>query len=181
MRKLPLGAFVLTVGLLLTVMGFIAYALDKPTLNLVGFFYGIPILIGGLALKSAEIEPVPVLSESTEKVEDLRKNQATATQKEVRNDVTRYRYGQEAHLDSALEYLGLSPTDEERPLLNAIREEEHDGQYTLVLCFDSPMIEFSRWEEKHSRITKFFGPDIKAELKQPAEKQVELALISTVA
>jgi len=180
MRKLPLGAFVLTVGLLLTVMGFIAYALDKPTLNLVGFFYGIPILIGGLALKSAEIDPVPA-SESSDKVGDLRKQQATDTQKQVRNDVTRYRYGQEAHLDSALEYLGLSPTDEERPVLNAIREEEHDGQYSLVLCFDSPMIDFSRWEEKHSRITKFFGPDIKAELQQPGDKQVELALVSTVA
>ena len=181
MRKLPLGAFVLTVGLLLTIMGFIAYALDKPTLNLVGFFYGIPILIGGLALKSAEIDPVPSLPEPSDKVTDLRKTQETETQKQVRNDVTRYRYGQEAHLDSALEYLGLSPTDEERPVLNAIREEAHDDHYTLVLCFDSPMIEFSRWEEKHGRITKFFGPNIKAELKQPKEKQVELALISTVA
>ena len=181
MRKLPLGAFVLTAGLLLTIMGFVAYALDKPTLNLVGFFYGIPILIGGLALKSAEIEPVPSLPAPTDNVVGLRKTQATDTQKQVRNDVTRYRYGQEAHLDSALEYLGLSPTDEERPVLNAIREEEQGGQYTLVLCFDSPMIEFSRWEDKHSRITKFFGPNIKAELKQPADQKVELSLISTVA
>jgi hypothetical protein len=181
MRKLPLGAFVLTVGLLLTIMGFVAYALDRPTLNLVGFFYGVPILIGGLALRSAEIAPVPSLPAPDANILALREQQATDTQKQVRNDVTRYRYGQEAHLDSALEYLGLSPTDVERPVLTAIREEAIEGHYSLVLCFDSPMIEFSRWQDKRDRITSFFGPNIKADLIQPADKQVELSIISTQA
>ncbi|NJN30683.1 MAG: DUF2854 domain-containing protein [Synechococcales cyanobacterium RM1_1_8] len=180
MRKIPLGAVVLTLGLSLTVMGFIAYALDRPTLNLVGFFYGIPILIGGLALKSAEIEPVPNLPPPSEAILRLRDQFATETQNQVRKDVTRYRYGQEAHLDSALEYLGLSPTDEERPVLTAIREQEQAGHYVLVLCFDSPKIAFEGWEKKHGRITKFFGPNIEATLHQPQEHGVELALMSTV-
>ncbi|MFM7580901.1 MAG: DUF2854 domain-containing protein, partial [Microcystaceae cyanobacterium] len=55
--KIPLALVGLTVGSLLTVMGFVAYALDKPTLNLAGFFYGIPLLLGGLALKAAELKP----------------------------------------------------------------------------------------------------------------------------
>jgi hypothetical protein len=181
LRKIPLGALVLTIGLVLTVMGFVAYALDRPTLNLVGFFYGIPILIGGLALKSAEIVPVPVIPETPTAVATLRDKFATETQNQVRKDVTRFRYGQEAHLDSALEYLGLSPNDEERPVLAALREEERDGKYALVLAFDSPKIAFDRWQEKHDRITRFFGPNITAELHQGQASRVELTLISTVA
>ena len=53
LRKLSLARVGLTVGGILTIIGFVAYAVDNPTLNLAGFFYGVPILLGGLALKAA--------------------------------------------------------------------------------------------------------------------------------
>ncbi|MCU0523755.1 MAG: DUF2854 domain-containing protein [Elainella sp. Prado103] len=178
LRQISLGTVGLVVGGILSVIGFAAYAGDNATLNLVGFFYGIPILLGGLALKSAELKPVPYSQPLSPEVLALREQQATSTQNQIRKDVTRYRYGQEAHLDSSLEYLGLSPTDEERPMLLAIREEATDGAYTLVLEFDSPLIDLAVWQKKQEKLDRFFGQDVKVVVSQPEEEQIEVALIA---
>ncbi|MBE9077736.1 DUF2854 domain-containing protein [Romeria aff. gracilis LEGE 07310] len=178
LRKLPLGSVLLIVGGILTLVGFVAYFQERATLNLVGFFYGIPILLGGLALRAAELEPVPFTALSSEAVLALRETQATQTQNQVRKDVTRYRYGQEAHLDETLERLGLSPNDQQRPVLAGLREEQRDGAYTLVLEFDSPFIPLEKWQEKQAKIEKFFGPSIHAEITQPQDKRIELAMIA---
>jgi hypothetical protein len=180
LRKIPLGTVLLVVGGILTLVGFVAYAQENATLNLVGFFYGVPILLGGLALRAAELEPVPYTRPSSEAVMALRK-QATQTQEQVRKDVTRYRYGQEAHLDDTLERLGLSPNDTQRPVLSGLYEDQREGAYTLVLEFDSPYVSFEKWQEKQSKIESFFGPGIVAEISQPAEKKVELAMKAVVA
>lgn len=179
LRQTSLGTLGLTIGGLLTITGFVAYATDNATLNLVGFFYGIPILLGGLALKASELKPVRLSQPTPPAVEKLREQQATSTQNQIRKDVMRYRYGQEAHLDSSLESLGLSPTDEERPVLANLRETEIDGAYTLVLEFDSPLIPFETWQQKREKIEKFFGPDIRVDLTQLADNRVEVALIAT--
>ena len=176
--KISLGLLGLVVGGTLTIIGFIAYATDNATLNLAGFFYGIPLLLGGLALKASELKPVVFSQPTPPEVIQLRDAQATATQNQIRKDVTRYRYGQEAHLDLSLEKLGLSPNDPERPVLVGLREVAIDGRYTLVLEFDSPLITLATWEEKQNKIETFFGPNIKAEIKQPKENYVELSLIS---
>ena len=42
-RKIPLSWVLLVVGSVLTVVGFWAYIDGNSTLNLVGFFYGIPV------------------------------------------------------------------------------------------------------------------------------------------
>lgn len=178
LRKTSLGNVLLTVGGVLTVIGFIAYFQDNATLNLAGFFYGIPVLLGGLALRAAELEPAPYSQETTSEVLELREQQATPTQNQVRSDVTRYRYGQEAHLDEVLERLGLAPTDEERPELIAVREEAIDGAYALILEFDSHLMPLANWLVKKEKIEKFFGPSIRAEIVEPKEKKVDLALIA---
>ncbi|MBF2000136.1 MAG: DUF2854 domain-containing protein [Synechococcales cyanobacterium M58_A2018_015] len=179
LRQISLGTLGLVVGGILSVIGFAAYATDNATLNLVGFFYGIPLLLGGFALKAAELKPVPVSVPPSTAVVALREQQATSTQNQIRKDVTRYRYGQEAHLDSSLDYLGLSPSDEERPVLRSIREEDRNGAYTLVLEFESPLIPFETWQQKQEKLDRFFGPGLQVELTQPAEEQVEVALICT--
>ena len=179
LRQIPLGAVGLVVGGILSIMGFIAYATDNATLNLVGFFYGIPVLLGGLALTASELKPVPFTQATTPEILALREQQATETQNQIRKDVTRYRYGQEAHLDSALEYLGLRPTDEERPVLRGIHEESRQGAYTLALEFESPLIPFETWQQKREKIERFFGSGLRVELTQLEEEQVEVALIST--
>ncbi|MEB3310075.1 MAG: DUF2854 domain-containing protein [Snowella sp.] len=178
LRKISLAFVGLTVGSVLTVVGFVAYALDYATLNLAGFFSGIPLLLGGLALKAAELKPIPFSEPTSEAVLALREKQATPTLNQIRKDVTRYRYGQEAHLDDTLQRLGLSPTDEERPVLVSIREAAIADHYALILDFESPFISMETWQSKLEKIEKFFGPDIKAALTDKENAQIELALIS---
>lgn len=174
--KTSLGSILLVVGGILTVVGFVAYFQDNPTLNLAGFFYGIPVLLGGLALRAAELRPVPYSEPVSPAVLKLREEQATPTQNQVRKDVTRFRYGQEAHLDEALERLGLGGQEPAR--LVGIRETEMGGAYALVLEFDSESIPVTVWQEKQGRLEKFFGPNVRAEIRQPQENRVELALIT---
>ncbi|AFZ35493.1 hypothetical protein Sta7437_1938 [Stanieria cyanosphaera PCC 7437] len=176
-RKISLGSLGLTVGSILTVIGFIAYATGNATLNLAGLFYGVPILLGGLALKAAELKPTPYSVPTSPEIISLREQQATSTQNQLRQDVTRFRYGQEAHLDESLEKIGLSPTDEERPELIGLRETATDGAYTLILEFASPFISLEQWQNKQEKIEKFFGPNIKAKITQSEEQFIDLALI----
>ncbi len=178
LQRIPLGGVGLAVGSILTVIGLVAYFADMPTLNLAGFFYGIPLLLGGLALKAAELPPVAWTKPTSPQVMAHR-TQATATQNQIRQDVTRYRYGEKVHLASALERLRLGDTDEEWPVLVGIREEIRDGHYTLVLTFDSPDVPLKIWQEKETKLTNFFGPEIKINLHQPEDEVVELALLST--
>ena len=181
LRQTSLGLLGLSVGTVLTVVGFGAYFTGNATLNLVGFFYGIPLLLGGLALKAAELQPVPYSIPTAAAIVALRDQQATNTQTQIRRDVTRYRYGQKAHLDSSLDRLGLSPTDEERPILAGLREVDTHGAYTLVLEFESPMIALQTWQDKRAKIETFFGPGIQVTIAQPADDRVEVALISATA
>jgi len=179
--RLSLGTLGLSVGGVLTVMGFAAYFYGNATLNLIGFFYGIPVLLGGLALKASEIVPVPLTQPTPENVLALREQQATETQNQIRKDVTRYRYGQKAHLDSALEFLGLSPTDEERPLLTGLQETEVDGAYGLVLEFKCHFMPLEVWQKKQDKLTNFFGPGVKVVVSQAGDDRIDLALISSPA
>lgn len=180
LRKIPLALVCLVIGSALTGVGFYAYATDQYTLNLAGFFYGIPVLLGGFALKAAELKPVPAEKSSAE-VLALRKEQATKTQLQILKDITRYRYGQEAHLDLALEAIGLSPTDDERPIVTAVREESVNGAYSLVLEFESPLISLETWHEKENKMTRFFGPDVKVTVvpSPSKEKHVEVSIVTS--
>ncbi|AFY69930.1 hypothetical protein Pse7367_1642 [Thalassoporum mexicanum PCC 7367] len=183
--KFSLASLALVLGTIITVIGFAAYVSGNSTLNLIGFFYGIPILLGGLALKSAEIKPAQFIKETKAAIAQLRQDTATDTQKQILKDVTRYRYGIEAHLDVVLEKLGLSPTDQERPVLLGVYEEaaatqeqaDRNGAYTLVLRFESPLIGWETWQQKQEKFTKFFGPGIVADLTQPEDKVVDLKLV----
>jgi len=179
LRQTSLGTLGLTIGGFLTIVGFTAYFVGNPTLNLVGFFYGIPLLLGGLALKAAELKPIPFSQPTTPEVLALRQQQATATQNQIRQDITRYRYGQEAQLDTSLSHLGLSPTDEERPVIKGLRETAIEGAYTLILEFDSPLIPLEVWQQKQEKMESFFCPGVQVQVTQPAENEINLALIAT--
>lgn len=179
LRQTSLGTLGLSIGGVLFVVGLAAYFTANATLNLVGFFYGIPLLLGGLALKASELTPVPVSQPTTPDVLALRQQQATSTQNQIRQDVTRYRYGQDAHLDSSLSHLGLSPTDEERPVIKGLRETKIDGAYALILEFYSPLISLEVWQQKQHKIASFFGPGVQVEVTQPGDDEIELALIAT--
>ncbi len=176
--QISLGTLGLSVGSILTIIGFVAYALDNATLNLIGFFYGIPVLLGGLALKANELKPIHFSQATTPSLLILRKQQATVTQNKIRKDITRYCYGQDAHLDAALAYLGLSPTDPERPIVTGLRETEINGAYALILEFDSPLIPINTWQQKQEKMTKYFGPGVEIKITQTDESKIELTLIT---
>ena len=178
LRQISLGTLGLSIGSVLFVVGLAAYFTANATLNLIGFFYGIPLLLGGLALKAAELKPVPLSQPTTPEVLALRQQQATATQNQIRQDISRYRYGQEAQLDTSLSHLGLSPTDGERPVLKGLRETEVAGAYALILEFDSPLIPLEMWQQKLSKMTSFFGPGVQVEVTQPIGDEIDLALIT---
>ena len=177
-RLIPLSLVLINLGGLLTLIGFFAYAIQDATFNLIGFFYGIPLFLGGLALKSAELEPVPFTELTSASILKLRDRSATDTLHQIRKDVTRYRYGQEAHLDIALEKLGLAPSDDDRPVLTGIKESEIGGDYALTLDFYSPFMKIDVWQEKNEKITKFFGPGVTAHIDyDDASEEINLTLI----
>lgn len=176
--KISLGSLGLWVGSVLTIGGFAAYFANFATLNLAGFFYGIPLLLGGLALKAAELKPIPFSQPTSPEVLALRDRIATSTQNQIRKDVTRYRYGQEAHLDTSLTHLGLHPNKEESPVLESLREEEIQGSYALVLEFSSPLMPIETWLKKREKIETFFGPGIRVDITQPDEESIVVALIT---
>ncbi|NCJ08084.1 DUF2854 domain-containing protein [Synechococcales cyanobacterium C] len=181
LRRVPLALLGLSLGGVLLVMGIIAYAMGNATLNLAGFFYGFALLLGGLALKASELKPVPLSAPTSPEVLALRDAQATVTQTKLRKDVTRYCYGQDVHLDEALQRLDLSPSNEERPVLQALREVSTAGAYTLILEFASPEIPLSRWESRVPKMETYFGPDIQVQVTQPKPEQIEVALIRQTA
>jgi hypothetical protein len=111
----------------------------------------------------------------------LREQQATETQNQIRKDVTRYRYGQSAHLDSSLDALQLGVMDDEQPILQGIREEAIAGSYALILEFDSEYVSLEAWQAKRDKLERFFGPGIRAEVAESAPHQVEIKLIATPA
>ncbi len=184
--RIRLSKLGIWLGLILTLTGFWAYGQGNSTLNLAGFFYGLPLLLGGLALKSSELDPVPCTGGDTEDMKALRTAQATDTQAKLRSDVTRYRYGQDHHLEDTLKFLGLAPQeDEDLPELVGLREENRDGAYTLVLQFNTPAVPMATWQEKQDKMTRYFGPNVVVELTQPEapqdKPQVEVAIVKTLA
>ncbi len=176
--RTSLGTLGLVVGGILTIIGFVAYFMDYATLNLAGFFYGIPVLLGGFALKAAELKPVPFIPPTSDAVLKLRAAQATETQTQIRKDVARYRYGESAHLSTALDHLGLSPTDEERPVLQYIREEDVNGYYSMTLGFYSPLMGLESWRTKQEKMESFFAPGVAVNVSSPEEEMIELQLLA---
>ena len=180
LRKISLASLGLSLGAVLTLVGFAAYFADYATLNLVGFFYGFPLLLGGLALKANELKPIPFSQPTPANVLELQKQQATVTQNKLRQDLTRYVYGQDTHFDRPLTQLGLVPRIKaQKPVITGIRETEVEGAYTLVLEFVSPHVPLDLWQEKQEKMENFFGPGIRVQLTQPESDRIELALIAT--
>lgn len=113
-----------------------------------------------------------------------RESAATDIQKQLRDDVTRYRYGDEQHLEEALARVwqfGRPGGIPRRlcPTLVGVREEltGPERAYTLVLEFASkPELTPEMWEDRLPKIESFFGPGIKASLKAIPGKGMDVAL-----
>lgn len=179
LRQTSLSTLGLSVGSILTLVGLIAYITDNATLNLAGFFYGLPLVLGGLALKTSELKPIPFSSPTSPDVLALREKQATVTQNKLRKDVTRYIYGQDVHLEPALKTLELGRTDDELPVLISIQETAIESAYALRLEFESPEVSLEEWEKKQEKMEKYFGPGVQIKVTQPEEDKIDLMLVTS--
>ena len=174
--KTSFGSIASTVGIGLLTYGFGSYFDFIPGKDFAAvlLIYGFPITLIGFALRYAQLEPVPCVT--YQMAADLRENQATNIQKQLRNDVTRFRYGDEQHLDEALKRIFLigRPGGIPRracPRLTGIREEVNGGNYSLVLEFDSPKCSTEVWNERLTKFQSFFGPGVAAELTTSGEEE----------
>lgn len=144
--------------------------------------YGFPLVIIGMALKYAELKPAPCVTYSH--AQALREKCATPILKQVRSDVTRYRYGDEQHLDEALKRIfqygqGGGISRRSAPILQMIREEvTEDGKYCLVLVFEAKALQLSDFEKRQEKFASFFGPGISAEIVKGGKNLYEVRLIS---
>lgn len=169
------GSLVTVAGAVLTVVGSIAYLHDNANLSLPTIFYGIPILLGGLALKSSELPPARRLTPASQ-LRSLRALPASEPLRRLLADVTRWRYGQKAHLESSLEALKL--WDEDRPpRLETVEELDCGGAYGLRLGFACEGVPAERWLERQERLGRFFGTGLRAELETAARGHLILSLL----
>jgi len=175
-RGFSLGNLVIVSGVLITLLSFAEYLGDNSeglSVSGLGFIYGIPIFLAGAALKYAEIEPVPVFS--TLGGEGLFDSKATETIKKIKQDVTRHRYGDEAHLDTTVKKLGLVVPGKDYPQLRELRQEEVDGELAFTMVWQSIDTPYKMWadERRVKKYETFFGPGVRAEVvKIDAEQRL---------
>ena len=171
------GSLVTIAGAALTVIGATAYLGDNANLSLPTIFYGIPILLGGLALKSSELPPPQRLTPAKQ-LQPLREQEANADLKKLLGDLLRWRYGQKAHLESSLEALKLWD-DDNPPQLVSVAETDTDGCYGLDLAFRCGAIPAQRWQDQSERLGRFFGKDLAASVEPIGSNQILLSLRKT--
>lgn len=184
LAKVSFGVIGLGIGIALLSYGFGAYfnILPGSEWSAIMLTYGFPLAIIGMALKYAELKPVPCLTYSD--AQKLREACATPILKQVRNDVIRYRYGDEQHLEEALKRIfqygqGGGIPRRSAPILQSIREEvAEDGKYCLVLVFEAKALELSDFEKRQAKFASFFGPGITAEVGKSGDNLYEVRLIS---
>merc|ERR1712127_106135 len=177
-RGFSLGNLVVGAGVLITTLSFVEYlgtaGGDGPTLSGLGFVYGIPIFLAGAALKYAEIEPVPC--QSTPASERIFEDKATEIIAKIKQDVTRHRYGDEAHLDTTVKKLGLVIPGKAYPQLIDLREDvTPEGELAFTMVWQSLDTPYKMWaeEKRRKRYETFFGPGVGAEVvKIDAEQRM---------
>lgn len=180
--SLPLVVF--SVGIALTAGSFAGYFLNEGggegALSSLGFVYGIPVFLIGLSLWYAEIPPVEVISSPAG--DAIWDRLSTEIFVQVKNDVTRHRYGDDAHLDSTLEALGLKLPQKKFPKLLSITQEDEDGELAFTLAFQSLETPYKVWAdpERVKRYATFFGPDVTASVyKMDSEKRIVALKLKT--
>ncbi len=161
-------------GAFLAVTGLISFFQDATNLSVPTFFYGVPILLIGLAMKNSELDPAENLISNSE----LKKLKSKGPKELVNlvGDVTRFRYGQRAHLETSLQALDL--WDEKKPpQLREIKLIEKEEKFGVRMKFDLCGVPVEKWEDKKDRLGRFFANDLVANIssKDTGEMILELS------
>jgi len=175
MKELISPANLITVsGAALTIVGLSAYLTGAANLSVPTLFYGFPIFLGGLALKTTELRPTKRVGPNSELTKNKKENFSELTK--VVKDVTRWRYGQHAHLESSLIALKLW-NQENPPQLLEIEELETVQGYGIRLRFNIAGVPLTRWQEQQERFGRFFAKGMQAELLSTTEGQLDLMIV----
>lgn len=184
-RGFSLGNFVIFSGIAITFLSFAEYLSDAGSEGLnvsgLGFVYGIPVFLAGAALKYAEIDPVPC--KSTPAGERIFESKATEIISKIKQDVTRHRYGDEAHLDTTVKKLGLVIPGKDYPQLMELREDEEDGELAFTMVWQSVDTPYKMWadERRVKKYATFFGPGVTADVvKIDAEQRLVGIKLKTI-
>ena len=175
MNKLLSPGNLITIGgASLSLIGLIAYFTDSTNLSVPTFFYGVPIFLIGISLKTTEVPPAKrIVSES--KFASEREKAPKELDKLVK-DVTRWRYGQSCQLEASLRVLKLWDIDNPPQVLE-IEELVKDGDYGIRMRFDMAGVPLERWNDKQERLGRFFAKGLNAELFCPIPGQIDLTLL----
>jgi len=177
-RGFSLGNVVIGAGLLITILSFADYlgnsGGDGLSVSGLGFVYGIPVFLAGSALKYAEIEPVPCyVNKGADYTFEAK---GTEIIKKVRQDVTRHRYGDEAHLDTTVKKLGLVVPGKAYPQLQELRvDTTSEGELSFTMVWQSLDTPYKMWADdtRVKRYETFFGPGVNARcVKIDAEQRL---------
>ncbi len=161
------------VGALLAVTGLVSFFNDATNLSVPTFFYGVPILLIGLAMKNSELAPAKSLISESE----LNKLKINDRQDLINliAEVTRFRYGQRVHLETSLQALKL--WDEKKPpKLLEISLLEIENNFAIKMKFESKGVTLKEWEEKKDRLGRFFSKNLNADISSSNPEEINLEL-----
>jgi len=115
--------------------------------------------------------------------EGLFDEKATPTLESIKSDVTRHRYGDDAHLDSSLKTLGLSVPQGRYPQLKKVIESRSpDGELQFTMLFESKDVPFTTWSDPMKIVAgdRFFGPGVWTKIwKYSSEKRMAALMLTT--
>ena len=174
MKDLFSPASLITItGAALTCIGAAAYLTGAANLSVPTLFYGFPIFLAGLALKSSELPPATRIDPNSNL--DKEREKAPSELAKLIKDVTRWRYGQNVHLESSLKALKLWD-DNDPPKLTEIEEIKTSSGYGIRLRFQLGGVSKDLWEEKKERLGRFFAKGLQAELISPNTNELDLKI-----
>ena len=175
MNKLLSPGNLITIGgASLSLIGLTAYFTDATNLSVPTFFYGVPIFLIGISLKTTEVPPA-LRVVSAEKFASER-NKAPEELRNLVKDVTRWRYGQSCQLESSLRVLKLWDIDNP-PQLIEIEELVENDNYGIRMRFKMAGVPLERWNDRKERLGRFFAKGLSAELFCPTPGEIDLTLL----
>lgn len=183
LRGFSLAQVVLGIGVFLIGFGFTDYfyfGVGGSGIGGLVFIYAVPAFLLGAALAYAELLPVEV--ETAAGAEGLFDKLATSTLKKIKSDVTRHRYGDDAHLDLSLKALGLVDKGRYPQLEKIVESKSADGELEFTMLFKSKEVPFTYWNspEKKKAFDRFFGPGLWSQVwKYDAANRVAALRLTT--
>ena len=175
MNKLLSPANLITIGgASLSLIGLTAYFTDATNLSVPTFFYGVPIFLIGISLKTTEVPPALRVVPATKFASEREK--APEELGKLVKDVTRWRYGQSCQLEASLRVLKLWDIDSP-PQLIEIEELIKDDNYGIRMRFKMAGVPLERWNDQKERLGRFFAKGLCAELFCPSPGEIDLTLL----